>query len=129
MMRSTYSQKAYPFDRPVALSFTKLKALSSPNDASSSLTCGGKRRIKQTLVTSMKLSCAEVNTATCSQSYLPGMQCVNYCHLIALMLPTETKFKVKKKTFSFCHKECATLQLSFEWSYFRILPIETSYLL
>ena len=96
-MRSTYSQKAYPFDRPVALSFTKLKALSSPNDASSSLTCGGKRRIKQTLVTSMKLSCAEVNTATCSQSYLPGMQCVNYCHLIALMLPTETKFKVKKK--------------------------------
>lgn len=36
---STYSQNAYPFDRPVALSLTKLKALRSPNDANNSLTC------------------------------------------------------------------------------------------
>ena len=38
METSTYSQKAYPFDRPVAESFTKLKALSWPNDVRSSLT-------------------------------------------------------------------------------------------
>lgn len=35
---STYSQKAYPFDKPVALSLTKLKALRGPNDVSNSFT-------------------------------------------------------------------------------------------
>ncbi len=35
---STYSQNAYPFDNPVALSLTKLNALSGPNEVSSSLT-------------------------------------------------------------------------------------------
>lgn len=36
---STYSQKAYPLDSDVALSFTRLKALRGPNDVRSSLTC------------------------------------------------------------------------------------------
>ena len=38
-LRSTYSQNAYPFDRPVALSFTRLKARNSPNELKSSFTC------------------------------------------------------------------------------------------
>lgn len=35
---STYSQNAYPFDSDVALSLTRLKALSGPKDVKSSLT-------------------------------------------------------------------------------------------
>lgn len=37
-LTSTYSQKAYPLDKPVALSFTRLKAFKGPNDVSSSFT-------------------------------------------------------------------------------------------
>ena len=39
MFGSTYSQKAYPFDSPVALSLTRLNAFNGPNDVNSSLTC------------------------------------------------------------------------------------------
>lgn len=37
-LTSTYSQKAYPLDSPVALSFTRLKAFRGPNDVNSSFT-------------------------------------------------------------------------------------------
>lgn len=37
-LTSTYSQNAYPLDKPVALSFTRLKAFNGPNDVSSSFT-------------------------------------------------------------------------------------------
>lgn len=46
---STYSQKAYPLDRPVALSFTRLKAFRGPNDVSSSFTWHTKTKRETTL--------------------------------------------------------------------------------
>lgn len=45
---STYSQKAYPLDKPVALSFTRLKAFRGPNDVNNSFTweTGDKESLK-----------------------------------------------------------------------------------
>ena len=44
MFGSTYSQKAYPLERPVAESLTRLKALRGPNDVSNSFTCWNRQQ-------------------------------------------------------------------------------------